>query len=491
MGAERVQIDVDELMQQISYDVANRPRVPLPRSSTSDAPVTPQIEAPVQAYSRPSLSKRIKGKSKRYWFAIAGRLKQFRSRVRQALLVRKNRLKARFLPARIEPVPPQPDADSSQANPLIQYSDSAIRVAILTPCLVDGDAVGNDVIGMYRVLTQHGYYCEIFAEAWSVTEVNVNHINQVERFLVKPADILIYHYSIGWDSGLAALQTIDCKKIVKYHNVTPPEFYEEFSEEYANVCRAGQAQIKLVTQIPNALYLADSAFSEGELHELGITPENSGVLPPFHLIDQLQYTEPDFSVLDAYRDDKINILMVGRLAPNKGHAALIDAFNIYHHFYNRNSRLLIVGKADPRLNQYNDFLHKKVKDLGLANAIVFTGSVSPEALKSYYLVSHVFMITSEHEGFCVPLVEAMSVKLPIVAYASTAIPMTVSKAGLVWPQRDPERLAGSLHCIATNEEVRYQLGEFGWRRYQETFTNRRIEAALLQFIERLSMEQTV
>lgn len=486
MGVNRDQIDVDELMKQIRNDVANRPLAVIPQPSPSNrvsiqaSPDTADqvpIQAPVRSIPQPSLWKRVKGKSKHYLLKIARRAKQVASRVRR-------KLKAKLMPTKtVAPLTIETPTHSS-ANP----RSSTVHIAILTPCLIDGDAVGNDVIGMYRVLEKQGYACTIFAEAWVTSEVDVKHISELRTFLTRPSDVLIYHYSIGWDLGLAPLQELDCKKVIKYHNVTPPEYYEDFNEDYANVCRAGRAQLQSIANIQQATYLSDSAYNASELHQLGVSVQNSAVLPPFHYIDQLQFTEPDFSVLDTYRDGKFNILMVGRLVPNKGHAALIEAFYVYHQTYNPNSRLLIVGKSDPRLNQYNDFLQQKVANLGLTHSVVFTGGVSAAALKAYYLVSNAFMITSDHEGFCVPLIEAMSIKLPIVAYGSTAIPMTVGKAGVVWSQPDPALLAGALDRIATNPTISRELGELGWQRYQEVFTNRRIETEFLELIQRLTAE---
>ncbi|MBD1822593.1 glycosyltransferase family 4 protein [Cyanobacteria bacterium FACHB-DQ100] len=493
MGADQIQIDVDKLMQQITEDVADRPLIPIP------PPASSIIQQPVQMLVRPSLWKRAKGRSKRYALAIARRVKHFGSRARQSLAAKKHKLKAIIVQSKPAPPPivetpigsPQPAPTpvvEAPIDPFVNRRDSEIRIAVLTPCLVDGDAVGNDVMGMYHVLMKQGYVCQIFCDVWTTSAVDVKHISQIKSFLTKPSDILIYHYSVGWDAALVPIREIDCKKVIKYHNVTPPQYFENFNPDYTNVCRAGRAQLQTIANIPGATYLSDSAYNAGELLELGVSPENSSVLPPFHHIDSLQFTEPDSSVLSAYHDGKFNILMVGRLAPNKGHAALIEAFHHYYRYYNPNSRLLIVGKADPRLDKYSNFLNQKVAELELANAVVFTGGVSAEALKSYYLVSHAFMITSDHEGFCVPLVEAMSIKLPIVAYGSTAIPHTVDKAGLVWSQADPALLAGSLDRIATSESVSRQLGQLGWQRYEEVFSNRRIEAKFLQLINHLAVE---
>ncbi|MBW4418867.1 MAG: glycosyltransferase family 4 protein [Myxacorys californica WJT36-NPBG1] len=361
-----------------------------------------------------------------------------------------------------------------------------INVAILTPCLLERDAVGHDAIGMCDALTKQGYNAQLFAETWSVSTVDVKHASEIQNFLTNPSSILIYHFSVGWDSGLQLLQTLECQKIVKYHNVTPAKYFESISVDYVNACQAGREQLKLVASQSDVLYLSDSEYNARELEALGVPKAKSFVLPPFHRIEQSHYGNADLTVLDQFLDGMFNILMVGRLVPNKGHLALLDAFNVYYKIYNRNSRLLIVGKEDERLETYNRFLHRRVEDLGLEKAVIFTGGVSAEALKAYYLIANVFMITSDHEGFCVPLVEAMSLKLPIVAYGSTAIPSTVGKAGLVWDQPDSYLLAGSLDHIANDETVRIGLGELGWRRYQEMFSYQKLEARFLAFIQHLA-----
>jgi len=350
------------------------------------------------------------------------------------------------------------------------------HIAILTPCLVEGDAVGNDVIGMHKTLVEQGYDAQLFAETWDIPTYKVNSVHHIRKFLTQASDILIYHYSIGWDLGLQLLQQLRCKRIVKYHNVTPPEFYEGISEAHTQACRSGQQQLKRVIAANCDLYLADSEYNAQELVLQGVNPNNCRVLPPFHHIDRLQNIEADLTVIENYLDGKVNILMVGRVAPNKGHLELITAFKLYHDEYNPNSRLLIVGGKDARLKQYTDLLEKKVEFWNLQQNVVFTGGVSDKELKSYYLVSHIFMITSEHEGFCVPLVESMAIKLPIVAFSSSAIPYTVSNTGLVWEERDPYLLAGSVDYLVRNESISYKLSEMGENRYTENFANTKIAA---------------
>ena len=360
-----------------------------------------------------------------------------------------------------------------------------VRIAILTPSITTGDAVSNDVVGMYQVLRQSGYNVRIFAEGWTPRKPRVWPAPQVGGFLKNSSDILIYHYSRGWDPGLDLLRRLSCRKVIKYHNVTPPEFFVKYNADFAAMCAAGRQQIKPVARSGCDAYLSASAYNMRELLAAGASESRSFVVPPFHHIDRLDSIESDTKVLDECNDGTTNICMVGRVSPNKGHTALIEAFAAYHHDYNPNSRLIIVGKEEVRLEKYSALLREMTKRLRLRQNVIFTGEVSDQALKAYYLAAHVFLITSEHEGFCVPLVEAMAMKLPIVAYSSTAIPETVGTAGLVWEERNPYLLAESIKSIVSDRSLRNGLSNMGWQRYTQNFTNAKIEAGFLSAINGL------
>lgn len=356
------------------------------------------------------------------------------------------------------------------------------RIAILTPSITTGDAVSNDVFGMYDILRELGHEVRIYAEGWTFEKPKVWPAHKIASYLKSPTDLLIYHYSRGWEFGLRLLKELKCRTSIKYHNVTPPEFFIKFSKDYARMCLEGRNQLAAIAGANCDLYMSASAYNERELLEGGAPESRSAVVPPFHHIDRLHSIEPDARVLAAYKDGKTNILMVGRVAPNKNHPALIEAFAAYQHDYNPRSRLFIVGKEESRLGAYNRLLRGMARVLKVENEVVFAGEVSDEELKAYYMVSDVFMMTSEHEGFCVPLVEAMSMKTPIVAYGSSAIPGTVAGVGLVWPERNPYLLAESVNSIVKRDGVAAKLAEMGLRRYKQNFTNERIRAQFLSAV---------
>jgi glycosyltransferase involved in cell wall biosynthesis len=371
------------------------------------------------------------------------------------------------------------------ANNQLGSQPSIRRVGIVTSHLSTGDAVSNDVLGMCEAFQRRGVEARMYAGGSDFTEPKVYDVAEIQQFLTDPADLLIYHYSIWWNQGLALLRESKSRTAIKYHNVTPPEFFAGISPWHEEKCRAGREEIAEIARAGCGLYLADSEYNREDLLLTGVAADKCFVVPPFHHIEQLQTIEPDLDVLDEYRDGVTNILMVGRVAPNKGHLSLIEAFAAYHQDYNPNSRLLIVGKEETAFETYSTRLREMATFMLTEDAVSFIGEVSDDALKAYYLLSSVFAIASEHEGFCVPIVEAMALKVPVVAYASSAIPATVGGAGVVLKERRPFLMAEAIDRLVSVEALGFDLGIMGWRRYEQHFTNEKIEAELFRALDHL------
>ena len=339
---------------------------------------------------------------------------------------------------------------------------------------------------MQNVLRQRGHDTRLFANV-SPSSIDVFPLSKIRKFLKEPGDILIYHYSMGWNFGLDLLEDLTCRKVIKYHNITPPEFFAGISIDYETVTTQGREQIKDIATANCDLYLADSQYNAEELIQEGADRSKCVVVPPFHHIDKLARLAPDTSVLDQYVDSTLNILMVGRVAPNKGHGSLIEALAVYNHQYHGRARLLIVGKEAPQLASYSQWLRQLATSKGLDGSVIFEGGVSDEQLKAYYLAADFFMLTSEHEGFCVPLVEAMAMKVPIIAFASSAIPGTIGEAGLVWKERNPYLLAESIDYLNRDEALSAALGQMGRRRYERVFSNDRIAEEFLKTLNQAGL----
>jgi len=361
-----------------------------------------------------------------------------------------------------------------------------IHVAICTSELTYSDAVSNDVFGMFDVLSSCDLKVVIFTENIFISDPEVKHIDSIRDFIKSRDDILIYHFSIGWQKGLENLINLNCKKIIRYHNVTPPDFFYGFSNDHVDLCKTGREHLSIIARSNSDLYLNDSDFNMHEMISAGAEISKNFVIPPFNNIERFAKIKPNFNIIDRYNDKKTNILTVGRISPNKGLADLIDVFAAYNRYYNNESRLIIVGdNENSRLYAYIKYLYDKVKYLNLEGSVIFTGKVSDEDLKTYFLISKVFALTSYHEGFCVPLIEAMSMKIPIVAYGSTAVTDTIGKAGIVWDELDIDLISASIDQVVTDEDAYFYLGEIGYDRYKSCFKNQVVKENFLKIVKTL------
>jgi glycosyltransferase involved in cell wall biosynthesis len=361
------------------------------------------------------------------------------------------------------------------------------KIALVAPSLSPGDAVGNDLLHTARWFRDRGNVVALFADHVGEVTTPCQPIARVRAFLGDDASaILIYHHSIDCAAGVALVEHVRCRRVVRYHNVTPAHFFTKLNAACADDCRLGRQQVGALARARCELYLSDSAYNQSELLEQGAVAERCVVVPPFHRIERLERVAPDPEVLDACADGRTNLLFVGRLAPNKGHAALIDAFTVYHDHYDRNSRLLLIGKEDDRLQGYAASLRDRVRDRGVEGSVTFAPAPTEEALKAYYASADIFVVASEHEGFCVPVVEAMALALPVAGFRSTAITGTLGNAGVLWDDRSAWLLAESVACLKRERPVYAELQERGRDRYREHFTNERIEGQFVAALERLN-----
>jgi len=360
------------------------------------------------------------------------------------------------------------------------------RIAIVSPAIVPGDAIGRDALHMGRILREEGHEVEWFSTTWGRLQPRSDDGIHVRDFLADdPTALLILHHAIGWSHAVPLIAETKCRRVVKYHNVTPARYYDSLDAEYAELCRQGRSQLREMISHQCDLYLADSPYNQRELIQLGADPRRCAVLPPFNDLENLLNIEADAEVMRDYGDGRTNLLFVGRRVPNKGHRFLLDAFAVYHHRFDADSRLVLIGRGERRQEKYTQSLREQVWRLGLQGHVVFVDSATEAELKAYYECASVFVLASQHEGFCVPLVEAMALQVPIVAYGTTAVPHTLGDAGLVWDEPDPFLLAQSIDAVVRDAAVRRRLTERGWRRYQRLFANRRIERAFLQALRPL------
>jgi glycosyltransferase involved in cell wall biosynthesis len=358
----------------------------------------------------------------------------------------------------------------------------SMRVHLLTPCVVPGDGVSNDVLGMRRWLRRRGIPAHAYAgRCHEDLRKRVRPLSAYRQHLDGRDDVLIYCHSVGWRAGIALYEQSRNRKFLRYQNVTPPDFYRPYNAEYVRACTRGLQETRRLVRSRPELLLPGSDFNARGLIACGAMASDCHVVPPLHTIGAWKRVPLDDKLAGELRG-RTNLLFVGRVTPNKGQIHLIRALAYYRRYLKGNARLYLVGSFDAGTPAYLEELRAEIRRHGLEDHVHLRGKVGARELNTYYSLASVFMCASEHEGFCVPLVEAMYYGIPIVAYAGSAVGETLATAGLSWPTPEPALLAQSVHEIMERPEVRAALVEQQRERYQTHFTTKAIERRLDQVL---------
>jgi glycosyltransferase involved in cell wall biosynthesis len=356
-----------------------------------------------------------------------------------------------------------------------------MRVGIALPTLSDGDAVGNDVLGMARVFRRRGFDVEFFAWTANGVKEKVRGLDEITKVLRSPDDVFVYHHSIGCEPAVRALERIPARrKAVKYHNVTPPEFFAKTNAKVAEGCAEGIRQVARLAATDAHIW-ADSEFNARDVR--AAAPGRAvAELPPFHQADALFKVEPDSRAALGLDDWNTNILLVGRVVPNKDVPLAVRAFAAYRKTYDPNARLVVAGQWP--VPDHAEKVLRLIRDLGQDSHAVVPGPVTLAQLKALYLTADVLLMTSKHEGFCVPVVEAMGLRVPVVAVPNAAVPFTAGDAAR-YAEADPELLAAEIHAVLADPAAREAQVARGWRRFADTFTTAAIEAKFEALLDEL------
>src|SRR6185312_8920799 len=265
-----------------------------------------------------------------------------------------------------------------------------------------------------------------------------------------PDHLLLHHFSLGSKASRTAFALPDRMALI-YHNITPPEFFVGLHRSLSSECFRGRRELRAYASRCD-LALGDSEFNRQDLDALGF-PRTAvlPVVPGFAHLDR----QPNWLVARDFDDDWTNIVFVGRVIANKKIEDLISWFHAYHTIFNPRSRLLLVG-AQSGFERYVASLHQLVGRLGSSH-VHFIGHVSDEELVAFYETADLFLCASEHEGFCVPLVEAFYKEVPVLAYAATAVPSTMDGAGVLFEDREPVHVAQLIDAIVSDAALQDRI----------------------------------
>ena len=318
------------------------------------------------------------------------------------------------------------------------------------PAFHYGDAVGNSALALHRYLLGRGVESRLVA--MTCDECLKGQAVPFADYRPDTASVKIMHFAIPSPLTDFFLEA-EGKKVMVYHNITPAHFFAGYSDALVRLTSAGREHLGRLSACFD-LSLGVSEYNAGELRGLGFA--NVRVFPL--LVDLDDYRrEPSRAFMELLRNERKNILFTGRITPNKKIEDLIKVVFFYKKYISPAVRLIVVGNAHT-LPKY--FL--AVQDLAArfyltAEDVLFTGHLPADEFLAAYGLADVFLSMSEHEGFCLPLLESCFFNVPVVAYDAAAVGETLDGAGILFRDKDPARVAGLVEQVLENEPLRRQL----------------------------------
>jgi glycosyltransferase involved in cell wall biosynthesis len=339
------------------------------------------------------------------------------------------------------------------------------------PAAHRGDAIGDSARRVREMLRRAGHQSDIYA--LTIDEVLRGDVLPFSDPGSRAGDITIFHFALPSPMS-EAFRSLGGVRILQYHNITPAGFFAPYDPQLFRLAALGRQELaSLAGQVD--LALGDSEFNRLELEELGFV--TTGVFPI--AVDTERITRgPRLPALEnILSDGLINILFVGRIVPNKrieDHIRLAEQYKRYIDSY---YRFIFVGRYDGLPRYYNAIRAMILQYRMLPDRFLFPGAVTDGELAAYYRWADVYVSLSEHEGFCVPLVEAMAADVPVLAYAAGAVPETLGGAGLVFAPKDLEFAAEMVGSLVYDRDVRTDIIQ-GQRRRLADFALPRVESRL-------------
>jgi glycosyltransferase involved in cell wall biosynthesis len=371
------------------------------------------------------------------------------------------------------------DLTAQKSNPKISQVASVTpklkAIHQLLPNFSYGDAISNQALAIRNYLRDLGYRSEIFTRY--VDPRVIQEVKLLSESKINPDAGLLYHHSIGNPEITNCAIAHPGSKCLIYHNITPSEFFQPFDPHFANLLEQGRKDLsKLASYFP--LAVGDSAYNAAELAELGFTKPT---VLPIIVNPQKWDIAPDATIMDRFQDGIKNIIFVGRITPNKKQEDLLVAFSHYLTL-DTNARLILVGWGS-NTEPYYYHLLKAIAKLNLSDRVIVTGQVNDAQLLAYYRTAHLFWSMSEHEGFGVPLIEAMWFDIPVLAYKSSAVPETLGYGGILFKSKDDLLQVAALAKLLMNDrDLKTTILKAQQKRRKE-FLLKNIQHNLNQLIE--------
>jgi L-malate glycosyltransferase len=319
------------------------------------------------------------------------------------------------------------------------------------PAAHRGDAIGDSARRVRHLLRSMGHRSDIFA--MTVDDDLRDEVRVFTDPAARQGDLTILHFALV-SAMTAEFARLPHGRVLQYHNVTPAHFFAPYDPGVFRLATLSREDLRSLVGHTD-LALGDSDYNRRELEAMGFA--NTSVFPI--AVDTGRITgAASRPALEAMLDDGLqNFLFVGRIAPNKKIEDHIRLAEFYKRYVDEKYRFIFVGRTDV-LPRYYDTVRALIAEFQMpTDRFVFTGPVPNEDLAAYYRMASVYISLSEHEGFCVPLLEAMAADVPVLAYAAAAVPDTLGGAGVLFEPKDLEFAAELLGELAYDDDLRARV----------------------------------
>jgi len=317
-----------------------------------------------------------------------------------------------------------------------------------TPTLSPADGISQAVLYIQKLLLELGFKSEIYIADTKIDYTFKHKIHHITQYNQSPDQTLLYHHAIGHSYHDQILRFCD-KKILIYHNITPSHFFKD-SPLLKSLCDQGRRQLQdAAHHFIGAI--ADSAYNAKELKAYGYKAVKELTL----LLDsdQIKTTKPDPKLLQKY-EDSYNILFVGRIVSNKAQHQLIETLFFLKEMGATNTKLFLVGAIAQE--EYFTYIQNLIKRLSLTQEVIITKGVNESELASYYHLANLYLSLSNHEGFGIPLVEAMCYNIPVLAYDIGGISSALPKESLL-KVKAPSSVAKAILRLQNDPQKRAKI----------------------------------
>jgi glycosyltransferase involved in cell wall biosynthesis len=329
------------------------------------------------------------------------------------------------------------------------------------PAAHTGDAIGDSARRVRDLLRRMGHESDIYA--LTVDDDLRDEIRSFHDPAARQGDVTIFHFALP-SPMTDAFARLPRGRVLQYHNITPPHFFAPYEPNIFRLLTLGRQELQTLVGHTDAAF-GDSDYNRRELAEMGFT--NTGVFPIAVDPERIRRAPRRPALEKVLSDGLLNFLFVGRIVPNKKIEDHIKLAEVYKRYVDTKYRFIFVGKTDGVPRYYNTVRALVAEYQMPADRFWFTGGVSEEDLAAFYRYATAYISLSEHEGFCVPLVEAMAADVPVLAYGSTAVPDTLGGAGVCFTPKDLEYAAELLGELAYNDSLRAQVIAGERRRLQD------------------------